>query len=121
MKREPKKKQSLARFVQKTRERLTVYFPVDDVVRGTLVMMVLMEKWAYRDSTEKLEIWAEKENQVRNTRLTDYEWSVIKTPSYNSPRLVLGRTGAGKKKISNPDDIFLATKEQNNKRTPPLL
>lgn len=39
-------------------------FPIDDVVRVTLVMMALMEKWAHRDSTEKLEIRAEKEKEV---------------------------------------------------------
>lgn len=48
-----------------------MYFPTDDVVRVTLVMRVLMEKRACRDSTEKPGNWAEKEKQVRKTNLTD--------------------------------------------------
>ncbi len=58
------KKKNTAKFLLKTHKRLTMYFPIDDVVRVTLVMMVLMEKWACRDSTEKLENRAEKEKQV---------------------------------------------------------
>lgn len=41
-----------------------MFFAIDDVVRVTLVTMVLMEKWACRDSTEKPENWAAKEKQV---------------------------------------------------------
>lgn len=41
-----------------------MYFPIDDVVRATLVMMVLTEKWAPRDSTERLEKQADKEKEV---------------------------------------------------------
>lgn len=48
-----------------------VYFPIDDVFRVTLVMMVLMEKWAHRDSTEKLENQAVKEIEVWKTNLTE--------------------------------------------------
>lgn len=49
-----------------------MYFPIDDVVRATLVMMVLLEKWACRDSTEKPENRAAKEKQVRKTHQTDH-------------------------------------------------
>lgn len=49
-----------------------MYFPIDDVVRATLVMMVLLEKWASRDSTEKPENRAAKEKQVRKTHQTDH-------------------------------------------------
>lgn len=47
-----------------------MYFPIDGVVRVTPVMMVLMEKWACRDSMEKPESWAAKEKQVWKTNLT---------------------------------------------------
>lgn len=49
-----------------------VYFPIDDVVRVTLVMMVLTEKWAHRDSMEKPENWDEREKQVWKTNLTEH-------------------------------------------------
>lgn len=58
------KKQNISRFIVKTHKWVIIYFPVDDVVRGNLVMMVLMEKWAHRDSTEKLESQDDEENQV---------------------------------------------------------
>lgn len=60
----PEKKKNSAKFILKTHKRLMVYFPIDDVVRVTLVMMVLTEKWAHRDSMEKPENWDEREKQV---------------------------------------------------------
>lgn len=45
-------------------KKLMMHFPIDDVVRVTLVMTVLMEKWAHRDSMEKTENQAEKEIEV---------------------------------------------------------
>lgn len=70
-----------------------MYFPIDDVVRVTLVMMVLMEKWACRDSTEKSENRAEKEKQVWKTNLTDYIYEYDSDKNYNSSVFVLGTSG----------------------------
>lgn len=67
-----RRRKNNATFILKTPKRLMMYFPIDDVVRVTLVMMVLKEKWAYRDSTGKLEIWAEREKQVWKTNLTGH-------------------------------------------------
>lgn len=69
----------VARFKLKTLKSLTMCFPVDDVVRGILVIMARKEKWAHRDSTEKLEKQAEKEKQVWITNKGDciYEYSLI--------------------------------------------
>lgn len=49
-----------------------MYFPIDYVVRVTLVMMVMKEKWAYRDSMERPEIWVAKGKQVCKSNLTHY-------------------------------------------------
>lgn len=58
-----------------------MYFPIDDVVRVTLVMMVLKEKWAQRDSMEKPENQAEKETEVWKTNLpqnaNEYDFTLI--------------------------------------------
>lgn len=51
----------------RTHKRLTMYFPIDNVVRVTLVRMVLKEKRVCRDSMEKLENPGAKEKQVWKT------------------------------------------------------
>lgn len=90
-------KKNIAKFILKTHKRLTMYFPIDDVVRVTLVMMVSKEKWACRDSTEKPGNWADKEKQVWKINLTAYIYEYDELQNYNSPVLVLGRASGGKR------------------------